>query len=51
MNISYLRLLEIGGALLKLSAVILGIAGAEVLNIPFVRMDLAPFAVGFCGFL
>ncbi|MDA1477600.1 hypothetical protein [Bacillus changyiensis] len=51
MNISYLRLLEIGGVFFMLSGVALGIVGAEVLNIPFARMDLVSFAVGFCGFL
>src|SRR5699024_7648928 len=28
-----------------------GIVGAEVLDIQFVRMDLVPIAIGFCGVL
>lgn len=43
-------LITIGLALIGLG-VYLGIVGAEVLNIPFTRMDLVPFAVGFCGIL
>lgn len=43
--------LVIVGALLFLSGIILGIVGAEVLKIPFIRMDLVPMAVGFCGAL
>jgi len=39
------------GTLLILWGIILGIVGAEVLNISFVRMDLVPIAVGFCGVL
>lgn len=39
------------GAFLLLSGIILGFVGAEVLNIPFVRMDLVPIAIGFCGVL
>src|SRR5699024_1721325 len=43
--------LIIVGVLLTLSGIILGVVGAEVLNIPFVRMDLVPMAVGYCGVL
>lgn len=43
--------LVISGVLLFLLGILLGIVGAEVLGIPFVRMDLVPFAIGFCGFL
>jgi|SRR5690625_315910 len=43
--------LVIVGAFLLLSGVFLGFIGAEILNIPFVRMDLVPIAVGFCGVL
>ncbi|MGE7674481.1 hypothetical protein ACQKMV_13000 [Lysinibacillus sp. NPDC094403] len=37
------------GALLIISGIILGVVGAEILNIPFIRMDLVPIGVGFCG--
>ncbi|KOS60331.1 hypothetical protein FJQ98_11850 [Lysinibacillus agricola] len=37
------------GMLLLISAIILGVVGAEILNIPFIRMDLVPIGVGFCG--
>lgn len=43
--------LVIVGAFLSLLGIILGFVGAEVLHIPFVRMDLVPIAVGFCGVL
>ncbi len=33
------------------TGIYLGIVGAEILNIPFIRMDLVPLAVGFCGVL
>jgi len=39
------------GILLTLFGIILGIVGAEVLKIPFIRMDLVPIAFGFCGIL
>ncbi|WP_106497319.1 hypothetical protein [Lentibacillus sp. Marseille-P4043] len=39
------------GVLLLLSGILLGVVGAEVLQIPFVRMDLVPIAIGFCGVL
>ena len=39
------------GLFLIVSGIVLGIIGAEVLNIPFVRMDLVPIAIGFCGIL
>ncbi|MDQ0174598.1 hypothetical protein [Bacillus chungangensis] len=41
--------LVIVGFLLLLSGIFLGFVGAEVLKIPFIRMDLVPIAVGFCG--
>lgn len=44
-------LITIVGLFLIVSGIVLGLIGAEVLNIPFVRMDLVPFAVGFCGSL
>ncbi|MFB7157381.1 hypothetical protein [Lysinibacillus sp. NPDC056232] len=37
------------GALLIIAGIILGVVGAELLNIPFIRMDLVPIGVGFCG--
>ncbi|WP_163580549.1 hypothetical protein [Gracilibacillus saliphilus] len=43
--------LIIMGVLLTLSGIILRFVGAEVLKIPFVRMDLVPIAVSFCGIL
>lgn len=43
--------LLIVGGLLTIAGIILGFVGAEVLNIPFVRMDLVPIAIGFCGVL
>lgn len=39
------------GVVLLLFGIFLWFVGAEVLNIPFVRMDLVPVAVGFCGIL
>lgn len=43
--------LVILGAILTLVGIYLGFVGAEILNIPFVRMDLVPIAIGFCGVL
>src|SRR5690625_5664204 len=43
--------LVIVGAILTLVGIYLGFVGAEILNIPFVRMDLVPIAIGFCGVL
>ncbi len=43
--------LVIVGAILSLVGIFSGFVGAEVLNLPFVRMDLVPIAVGFCGVL
>ncbi|WP_080848043.1 hypothetical protein [Cytobacillus gottheilii] len=37
------------GLFLIVTSIILGIVGAEVLNIPFIRMDLVPIAIGFWG--
>ncbi|KOP80110.1 hypothetical protein AMS59_01475 [Lysinibacillus sp. FJAT-14745] len=37
------------GSLLIFSGIILGVVGAAILNIPFIRMDLVPIGVGFCG--
>ncbi|MEY9979133.1 hypothetical protein [Lysinibacillus sp. RC79] len=37
------------GSLLIISGIILGVVGTEILNIPFIRMDLVPIGVGFCG--
>lgn len=45
------RFLVVAGLLLLGSGIVLGFIGAEVLNIPFVRMDLVPIAIGFCGSL
>lgn len=39
------------GIALLLAGISLWFVGAEILNIPFVRMDLVPIAVGFCGTL
>ncbi|MFJ6208748.1 hypothetical protein [Lysinibacillus sp. NPDC092081] len=39
----------IAGSLLIISAIILGGVGAEILNIPFIRMALVPIGVGSCG--
>lgn len=50
-KIKLLRSLEIFGVLLLFLGIILGIVGAEVLKIPFYRIDLVPIAVGFCGIL
>jgi len=46
-----LRSLMIVSLVLIGLGIYLGIVGAEILNIPFIRMDLVPFAVGFCGVL
>src|SRR5690625_7876427 len=43
--------LVIVGAILTLVGIYVGFVGAEILNIPFVRMDLVPIAIGFCGVL
>lgn len=48
-KIKLLKLVEITGALLLLAGIMLGFAGAEILHIPFIRIDMVPFAVGFCG--
>lgn len=45
------RFLVVAGLLLLGSGIVLSYSGAEVLNIPFVRMDLVPIAIGFCGSL
>lgn len=45
------RFLVVAGLLLLGSSIVLSYSGAEVLNIPFVRMDLVPIAIGFCGSL
>jgi uncharacterized membrane protein len=39
------------GIVLLLTGIFLGFVGADVLNIPFVRMDLVPWAIGLCGTL
>lgn len=39
------------GISLLLLGISLGFVGAEVLGIPFVRLDLVPFGFGFCGVL
>lgn len=44
-------LLIIVGIALSLSGIFLWVVGPEILNIPFYRMDLVPFATGFCGIL
>lgn len=51
MKIKLLRSLELIGVLLLLFGISLGWVGAEILNIPFHRMDLIPIAIGFCGVL
>ncbi|KAF0818859.1 hypothetical protein KIS4809_2150 [Bacillus sp. ZZV12-4809] len=39
------------GSFLLVSGIVLGAVGADVLNIPFDRLDLVPIAVGGCGFM
>ncbi|WP_203362959.1 hypothetical protein [Bacillus sp. REN10] len=39
------------GLFLTVSGITLGVIGAEVLNIPFVKMDLVPITIGFWGSL
>ncbi|SHG91795.1 hypothetical protein [Ornithinibacillus halophilus] len=51
LKIRLLWSLEVIGTLLLLSGIALGISGAEVLTIPFPRLDLVPIAFAFCGVL
>lgn len=48
-KIKFFRSLEIGGILFILFGMTLWFTGAEILNIPFIRMDLVPIGFGFIG--